>query len=161
MSINGVSFIYVCHTGYSKRCTMATSYNHCISHLCQQKWYWQYCYHLLKMNFNSASTIFGCACWILVGLWNGIDSQSTYRLPLWAKMLLMLYRLPRTIECLRSIINICACWVSYTGMNCACCFEIELDAVSLINISLHTTSQICMQGLTCITFLACSYRDNM
>jgi hypothetical protein len=122
MSINGVSMIYVCHNRYSKCCTMATSYKRCISRLSQQKWYWRYCYHLLKLSFNGASTIFGLACCILVGHWNDVDPWSTYLLPLWAEMLLMLSCLPCTVEFLRSVNNVCVDSVSYTGMHCTVLF---------------------------------------
>jgi len=70
------------------------------------------------MSFNGASTIFGVASWKIKGLRKGINPGSTYRLPLWAKMLLTILRPPPTIERPPSINNFCGGSVSYTAMHC-------------------------------------------
>jgi len=95
----------VLHLGYSMGIATALTTKYSISCLHGQKCYWRYHCHLLIMTINAASTIHGVAFWIIWGLWNGIDSQSTYQLPGWANILVKLSGLPTTIEHLWSINN--------------------------------------------------------
>jgi len=51
------------------------------------------------------------------GLWQGVNSPSTYRPPFWAKMLVTISHLPATIESPCSVNNSCGSSVTYTAMN--------------------------------------------
>jgi len=64
------------------------------------------------------STILDHASCIIWGLWNGMDSQFTYQLPLWATMVVTISHLPSTIELPQSIDNICWGSVNYKAMQC-------------------------------------------
>jgi len=108
----------VLHFGKSMgNATVSTQY-HGIGSLYEDKCYWLYHYNLLKISVIGVSMILGPAFWIIWGLWNGNDSQSTYQLPSWAKMLLKILCLPPTIECPWSVNSFCGGSVSYTAMKC-------------------------------------------
>jgi len=57
----------------SKGCTAILTYNHTIGRLCRQQWLRQYHCCVLNMSVNGASSIFGLACWIIMGLCRDID----------------------------------------------------------------------------------------
>jgi len=109
---------WVLHHGHSKRCALTLTHNQCIGRLYVQKCSWWYRNHLLKMNLNRPSTIFGLAFWTIWGLRKGVNPWLTDPPPLWAKMLLTISLPPPTIERPLSVKIFCGGSVSYTAMNC-------------------------------------------
>jgi hypothetical protein len=71
----------------------------------------------------------------------------------WQKMLLMISPLPPKIEHPHCIDSFGEGSEHYTTMNCNVMFQIEFYMVSLRNLCLYTTSQICMQCHTFLIFL--------
>jgi len=106
------------HLGESMGNATESTQNQHIGHLYGQKYYKRYRYHLLTFSIPRLSTIHGLASWIVWGLWNGINPQSTYRLRIWATMLRTISRLPPTIECPWSVNNLCGGVVCDTAMKC-------------------------------------------
>jgi len=96
------------------------------------------------MSVNGASTICALASWIIYPEWSGDKPQCTYRQPWWAKMLLTISRPPPTIEHPRCV----KARNTTQQLTALCCSWMEFYAVSRCNLSLYSTSQLCMQCLT-------------
>ena len=77
---------------------MVFTHNQLISCLCWQKCQVQYCYHILKMSVNGASTISGLASWTFKALCIAVEPQSMHQPPLWAKILLTIPLPPPKID---------------------------------------------------------------
>jgi len=82
------------HLGYRNSIAMISSYNGMVGCLYGLQWQQRDRYHLLKMSVNGASTIFGLASWTLKTLCIGFNPYWMYRLPLWAKIFVMILLQP-------------------------------------------------------------------
>jgi len=73
MGKNERQWFLVLHHGHSKRCASDLIHNPCIGRHYEQKCYQWYRYHLLRMNVNGPSKIFGVASWTITALHIGVN----------------------------------------------------------------------------------------
>lgn len=112
----------VLHLGYSKGYGKTSTNNYSIGCLWGPEYQDQYRYCLLKIGVNGASTMFGVAPWIIQGLCNGVNTESNYRPPLWAKMVSTIFQPPHNNERQHSINRFPKGAVSCTTMYCTALF---------------------------------------
>jgi hypothetical protein len=85
MSVNGASRLFTLYHG------QCYSYPPTLTHRCtirwhpRQKWFPQYCDHVLKISIHRASMIIGVALWKMLGLFRDIHQSWNNSLPILAK----------------------------------------------------------------------------
>jgi len=118
----------VLNLGWSKGEATPSTHDHNIGRLDGQKWNRPYRYHLLKMNVNGASSIFGLAWWTLKALCIDGDPYSMYRPPWWAKMWVTRQRPPPKNEHQLSVTDVWFCIFHTPRAIEQCCPIISLSA---------------------------------
>ena len=105
-----------------------------------------------KISVNRASTIFDLASWTISRDLNAAQPQWPHPQPLLGNILVTISLQPPTIERPQSVHRLCGSSERYTAMNCIVLFQIKFYAVSLCNLTLYTTPQLCMHCLTDLIF---------